>query len=57
MLDKTSWEKETLKVIAKNKQLYAFKHDGFWQPMDTLREKNLLNELWAKDNANWKIWE
>ena len=55
--DKTSWEKETLKVIAKNKQLYAFKHDGFWQPMDTLREKNLLNELWAKDNANWKIWE
>jgi glucose-1-phosphate cytidylyltransferase len=55
--DKTSWEIETLNVLAKNKQLYAFKHSGFWQPMDTLREKNLLNELWEKGNANWKIWK
>ena len=55
--DKTSWEKETLKVIAKNKQLYAFKHDGFWQPMDTLRDKYYLEELLEKNSAPWKIWE
>lgn len=55
--DKTSWEIDTLSDLAKNKQLYAFKHDGFWQPMDTIREKNLLNELWENGNANWKIWK
>jgi len=35
----------------------AFDHDGFWQPMDTLRDKNYLEELWASDNAPWKIWQ
>ena len=55
--DQTLWEAEPLMDLAKNNQLYAFKHDGFWQPMDTLREKNILNELWEKNNAPWKIWK
>ena len=55
--DQTLWEAEPLIDLAKNNQLYAFKHDGFWQPMDTLREKNILNELWEKNNAPWKIWK
>ena len=55
--DHTSWELEPLTTLAKNNQLYAFKHYGFWQPMDTLREKNILNELWEKNNAPWKTWK
>jgi len=55
--DSTSWEEEPLSNLAKNNQLFAFKHYGFWQPMDTLREKIMLNELWNKRNAPWKIWE
>ena len=55
--DKVSWENEPLKNLAHNNQLYAFKHDGFWQPMDTLREKNVLNDLWDTGNAHWKIWK
>jgi glucose-1-phosphate cytidylyltransferase len=54
--DQVKWEEEPLNNLAKNKQLYAFKHDGFWQPMDTLREKTTLNELWDKGTAPWKIW-
>ena len=54
--ENTSWEKETLFNLAIKKNLYAFKHEGFWQPMDTLREKTMLNELWSKDKAPWKIW-
>jgi glucose-1-phosphate cytidylyltransferase len=55
--DNTSWEKDPLNHLVKNKQLYAFKHNGFWQPMDTLREKKLLNNFWKRGNAPWKIWE
>jgi glucose-1-phosphate cytidylyltransferase len=54
--DQVKWEEEPLNNLAKNKQLYAFKHNGFWQPMDTLREKIILNELWDKGTAPWKIW-
>ena len=54
--DSTSWESEPLCGLAKDGQLSAFKHAGFWQPMDTLREKNLLNELWQSGNAPWKVW-
>ena len=54
--DSTSWENEPLSSLAKDGQLSAFKHSGFWQPMDTLREKNLLNELWQSGNAPWKVW-
>lgn len=55
--DEISWENEILKILCKDKQLYAFKHAGFWQPMDTLREKRLLNKMWENGTAKWKIWK
>ena len=55
--DQIAWEAEPLNNLAKNNQLYAFKHEGFWHPLDTLREKILLNELWNKGNAPWKLWK
>ena len=54
--DKTSWEKEPLEKLSKENQLSAYSHKGFWQPMDTLRDKNYLEELWGNDKALWKIW-
>lgn len=54
--DSTTWELEPLNGLSKDGELAAFKHDGFWQPMDTLREKKLLNELWDSGKAPWKIW-
>ena len=54
--DNTILEKEPLEQLAKNEKLGAFKHDGFFQPMDTLRDKNLLEELWSSGKAPWKIW-
>jgi len=54
--DQTSWEGEPLTRLAAEGQLMAFQHDGFWQPMDTLREKNLLEDLWASGKAPWKAW-
>ncbi len=55
--DLSSWEGEPLTKLAEIGQMMAFVHDGFWQPMDTLREKNLLEELWSSGNAPWKIWK
>ena len=55
--DSTVWEAEPLHSLVEDKQLAVFKHEGFWQPMDTLREKVLLNELWASGDAPWKIWQ
>lgn len=55
--DQSSWECEPLSQLAAEGQLMAFEHDGFWQPMDTLREKNLLEELWSSGEAPWKVWE
>jgi glucose-1-phosphate cytidylyltransferase len=52
----TVWEREPLEKLAKENQLSAFKHDGFWQPLDTLRDKNYLDELWNSDKALWKNW-
>lgn len=54
--DTTVWEKEPLEKLAASKQLHAFKHSGFWQPMDTLRDKNYLEDLWQKNKAPWKTW-
>ena len=54
--DDTTWEKEPIEKIAKEGKLSAFKHKGFWKPMDTLRDKNQLDELWNSGNAPWKIW-
>ena len=54
--DHTSWENEPLFNLAKEGKLQAFKHGGFWKPMDTLRDNKDLNELWDNDEAPWKIW-
>jgi len=54
--DDTSWEGAPLLQLAASNQLVAFEHPGFWQPMDTLRDKNHLEELWANGKAPWKIW-
>ena len=54
--DATSWESEPLSGLAADGELMSFRHDGFWQPMDTLREKNLLEELWSSGRAPWKCW-
>lgn len=55
--DGSVWEKEPLMGLASAGQLMAFEHEGFWQPMDTLRDKVHLEELWASNNAPWKTWE
>jgi glucose-1-phosphate cytidylyltransferase len=55
--DSTIWEREPLATLAENGQLMAFEHQGFWQPMDTLRDKHLLEELWATGRAPWKSWD
>ena len=55
--DATSWEIEPLSGLVQDGQLSAFKHEGFWQPMDTLSERNLLNDLWESGKAPWKVWE
>jgi glucose-1-phosphate cytidylyltransferase len=55
--DSTVWEQEPLKGLANDNQLLAFKHEGFWQPMDTLRDKLLLEELLESNKAPWKLWD
>ena len=55
--DETVWEKEPLENLANQHQLMAYKHKDFWQPMDTLREKNILENLWNSNTAPWKIWK
>ncbi len=54
--DDTIWEKEPMNELVKNGQLGAYKHTDFYQPMDTLNDKNYLNKLWESGNALWKIW-
>jgi len=54
--DDTIWERKPLESLAASNQLSAYKHNNFWQPMDTLRDKNHLEELWATGNAPWKLW-
>jgi len=54
--DEVLWEKQPLESLAKQGELQSFFHSGFWQPMDTLRDKNHLEELWATGNAPWKTW-
>ncbi len=55
--DQTILEREPLEALANDKQLMAFRHAGFWQPMDTLREKQILDSLWSSGKAPWKIWK
>lgn len=54
--DKSVWEEAPLRQLAADGELMAFAHNGFWQPMDTLREKNLLEDLWTSGKAPWKTW-
>ena len=54
--DKTTWEREPLERLAKHGELAAYLHEGFWQPMDTLRDKMYLEELWQSGQAPWKVW-
>lgn len=55
--DQTSWEGAPLQTLAADEQLRAFRHDGFWQPMDTLRDKVQLEDLWTRGAAPWKLWD
>ena len=54
--DLTVWEQEPLRGLAEDGELMAFRHNGYWQPMDTLREKQKLEELWSSNKAPWKVW-
>ena len=54
--NQTIFEKEPLEKLVKEENLFAYKHPGFWKCMDTLRDKNLLNELWDTNQAKWKVW-
>ncbi len=55
--DATIWEQEPLMTLADQGELMAYEHGGFWQPMDTLRDKHYLESLWESGNAPWKVWE
>ena len=55
--DSCVWERSPLETLADEGQLAAYQHAGFWQPMDTLRDKNYLEELWASGKAPWKVWK
>ncbi|QNG27886.1 glucose-1-phosphate cytidylyltransferase [Synechococcus sp. HK01-R] len=54
--DSTVWEQEPLRQLAEDRQLTAYLHTGFWQPMDTLRDRNYLDNLWLQSKAPWKVW-
>jgi glucose-1-phosphate cytidylyltransferase len=54
--DATVWEQEPLRRLAADGELMAYEHHGFWQPMDTLRDKQLLEGLWSSDKAPWRVW-
>ena len=54
--EKTIWEKEPLENLVKDNELHAYNHQDFWQPMDTLRDKRLLDEYWENNSAPWRIW-
>lgn len=54
--DDSIWEREPVEALAQEGNLVAYQHRGFWQPMDTLRDKQLLEELWASGKAPWKVW-
>lgn len=55
--DATTWEQEPLMALAEQGQLMSYEHSGFWQPMDTLRDKHYLEGLWEKGKAPWKVWK
>jgi glucose-1-phosphate cytidylyltransferase len=54
--DEIMWEREPMEKLAADGQMSVFRHQGFWQPMDTLRDLKLLEDLWDSGNAPWKVW-
>lgn len=54
--DATYWEQEPMRRLAERRSLYVYRHEGYWQPMDTLRDKQVLEELWRDGKAPWRIW-
>ena len=54
--DQVAWENEPIQSLVESNQLAAYKHFGFWKPMDTLRDKNSLEESWQSGTAPWKVW-
>ncbi|MNY65490.1 Glucose-1-phosphate cytidylyltransferase [compost metagenome] len=54
--DEVMWERGPMDELAKQGELMAYRHRGFWHPMDTLRDKTVLNEMWASRSAEWKVW-
>ena len=54
--DESIWERKPMETLAANKQMMAYAHDGFWQCMDTLRDKQLLERLWDSGEAPWRVW-
>lgn len=54
--DSTVWEKEPMEILAKTGKLAAYRHSGFWMPMDTIRDRNVLQEMWDAQKAPWKVW-
>lgn len=55
--DSTIFERSPLENLAKEGEIFTYQHQGFWKCMDTLRDKNQLNDMWENDEAKWKIWE
>jgi glucose-1-phosphate cytidylyltransferase len=55
--DASIWEREPMESLARNNELMAYQHSGFWRPMDTLRDKSQLDELWQSGRAPWKVWK
>jgi len=55
--DKTIWEKDPMKKLVKMNQLVAYRHNGFYQPMDTMSDKKILDDMWKRKNASWKVWK
>jgi glucose-1-phosphate cytidylyltransferase len=53
----TIWERDPLQRLAREGQLMAFQHDDFWHPMDTLRDRNYLEDLWSRGQAPWRVWK
>jgi glucose-1-phosphate cytidylyltransferase len=54
--DETYWEKSPMETLAQQSELQAYRHYGFWQPMDTMRDRTLLESLWVSGKAPWKVW-
>ena len=55
--DQTAWEEQPVDALAKQRQLAGYRHNGFWQPMDTLRDRINLEQMWESGKAPWKSWE